>query len=82
LRDEIRPKAVRPQQQLGASAGGAGQEREGAAVFAGKVFAEEAFAGKAVPGRFGNTHRSGRVCLVIVVPHPRHAKVRVVGPLA
>jgi hypothetical protein len=72
LRDEIQPKAVRPQQQLGTSAGGASQHREGAPVLAGKVFA----------ARFGNSHRSGRVCLVIVVPQPRHAKVRVVGPLA
>jgi hypothetical protein len=81
LRDEIRPKAMRPQQQLGASAGGAGEHRKRAALFAGKVFAGEAFAGSAVSARFGNAHRSGRVCRVVVVPQPRHAKARVVGPL-
>jgi hypothetical protein len=51
-------------------------------MFVGKVLAGEVFAGTAVSARFGNTHHSGRVCLVIVVPQLRHANVRVVGPLA
>jgi hypothetical protein len=32
--------------------------------------------------RSGGDHYSARVCLVSVVPQLRHAKVRVVGPLA
>ena len=51
-------------------------------VFAGRVFVGKVFAGHAVASRFGDGHRSGRVCLVTVVLQLRQAKVRVVGPSA